>query len=134
MFIPRQPMSEMGKIFDLADALLVHLIEDDLFKITIPSKTQSYLSAGRPIIMAMEGDAADLVVEADAGVICDSDDPDALAETVTGLSRMEREKIKGFGTNGKEYYQKKLSIDCGVDSFESVFNDLGACAGGNIVF
>jgi len=124
VFIPRQPMSEMGKVFALGDALLVHLKKDDLFKITIPSKTQAYLSAGRPIIMAMEGDAADLVEEAAAGVKCDSDNPVALAETVTKLSKTEKEKLRVLGVNGKKFYQEKLSIDCGVDSFESIFKDL----------
>ncbi|MBC2741995.1 MAG: glycosyltransferase family 4 protein [Desulfosarcina sp.] len=43
VFIPLQPMAEMGKIFGVAHALLVHLKDDPLFKITIPSKTSNVL-------------------------------------------------------------------------------------------
>ncbi len=60
-FLPRQQPEAMGRFYALADALLVHLKDDPLFRITIPSKTQTYLYMGKPIIMAMPGDAADLV-------------------------------------------------------------------------
>jgi colanic acid biosynthesis glycosyl transferase WcaI len=59
-FMPRQPMHAMGSILAGADVLLVHLKDDPLFRITIPSKTQAYLAAGKPILMGVRGDAADL--------------------------------------------------------------------------
>ena len=57
-FLPRQPMEAIGRILSLADVLLVHLQDDPLFRITIPSKAQAYLAVGRPILMAVAGDAA----------------------------------------------------------------------------
>src|SRR5512139_1186682 len=38
------------KIFAQADALLLHLRDDPLFAITVPSKVQFYLAMGKPII------------------------------------------------------------------------------------
>ena len=61
IFMPRRPVSEIGTALSMADLLLVHLRDDPLFEITLPSKTQAYLAAGRPILMAVRGDAADLV-------------------------------------------------------------------------
>ena len=49
LFLPRQPMEAIGAILSLADAALVHLKDDPLFRITIPSKTQAYLALGRPV-------------------------------------------------------------------------------------
>jgi colanic acid biosynthesis glycosyl transferase WcaI len=46
-----------------ADALLVHLRKDPLFEITIPSKTQAYMAVGKPLLMAVDGDAANLVTQ-----------------------------------------------------------------------
>jgi colanic acid biosynthesis glycosyl transferase WcaI len=51
------------------EVLLVHLRRDPLFAITIPSKTQAYMAMGRPILMAVESDAADLVNRAHAGLL-----------------------------------------------------------------
>ena len=46
LFLPRQPVEAIGAILSLADVLLVHLKDDPLFRITIPSKTQAYLAVG----------------------------------------------------------------------------------------
>lgn len=60
VFLPRMPMQEIGAVLRAADVLLVHLKDDPLFAM-VPSKTQAYMAAGRPIIMGVRGDAAALV-------------------------------------------------------------------------
>lgn len=60
-FMPRQPSSEIGRYLAAADVLLIHLRKDPLYRITIPSKTQAYLAASKPILIAVEGDAAALI-------------------------------------------------------------------------
>ncbi len=60
-FLPVRPAAEIGPLLAAADVLLVHLRDDPLFSITIPSKTQAYMAAGRPILMAVRGDAAAMV-------------------------------------------------------------------------
>ena len=124
IFVPRQPMSAMGSIFNLADALLVHLKKDQIFKITIPSKTQAYLAAGKPIVMAVEGDAADLVEQAGAGYICASEDARAMAKCVKNLCEMSQEKRNLLGENGKNFYAEQLSFKRGVSKFEAVFESV----------
>src|SRR6185436_8154337 len=81
-FIGRLPAERMPHFFALADALLVHLKRDPLFEITIPSKTLAYLACGRPIIAAVAGDAADIVRDAGAGLVCAPSDPPALARAI----------------------------------------------------
>ena len=58
----------MASVFSEVDGLLVHLRDDPLFSITVPSKTQAYLAIGRPILMGVRGNAADLVKAAQAGI------------------------------------------------------------------
>ena len=124
VFVERQPMEQMGKIFSCADVLLVHLVKNKLFEITVPSKTQAYMAAGRPIIMAVQGDAADLVKRAEAGLCCSSDDPSAIADCVEKLYKMSKHERKIMGENGRKFYEEQLSFNCGVDKFESVFQSL----------
>ncbi|WP_322867889.1 glycosyltransferase family 4 protein [Aquicoccus sp. G2-2] len=66
-FLPRVPLQEVQRFLAAADALLVHLVDNPLYQITIPSKTQAYLYAGRPILMGVAGNASELVREANAG-------------------------------------------------------------------
>lgn len=120
-FLGQQPMEAMGGILPLADALLVHLRDDPLFEITIPSKTQAYLACGVPVIMAVRGDAADLVREAGAGPVVPPEDAAALAEAVRGLAAMLPAERKRMGERGRAYYERRLAMDVGVAAFEAAF-------------
>ena len=117
----RQPMQAMGGILAGADALLVHLKDDPLFRITIPSKTQAYMAAGKPVIMAVRGDAADLVKQSQSGVLCNPSDPQSIADAVKKLVDAGTEPLAAMGRNGRAFYEKVLSISIGVDAFDRVF-------------
>jgi len=121
LFLPRRPVSEIGEILNLADVLLVHLKDDPLFRITIPSKVQAYLAVGRPILVGVRGDAADLVRMAGAGVDFLPENPRSLSEAVEKLYRMPRPLLDEMGDRGRRYYREKLSISEGVSRFEEVF-------------
>jgi glycosyltransferase involved in cell wall biosynthesis len=120
-FLPRQPAEAMGPLLALADVLLVHLRDLPLFRITIPSKTQAYLAAGRPILMAVRGDAANLIKESRAGLCCEPENPAALAATITDFLNMPENAKASMGMSGARFYQQRLSLQVGVDGFESVF-------------
>jgi colanic acid biosynthesis glycosyl transferase WcaI len=120
-FLPHRPMSEIGEILGLADVLLVHLKDDPLFKITIPGKTQAYMAAGRPILIGVKGDAAELVKRAEAGVPCEPENPNDIALAVEKLYFLPKEKLEQMGRNGRDFYLQKLSLSVGAHKFEKVF-------------
>lgn len=120
-FVPQMPMSEVGAVLGRADALLVHLRKDPLFSITIPSKTQAYMGVGKPIIMAVEGDAAGLVTRAQAGVIATPEDAESIAGAVLSLAGMPEAQRIELGNNAKSFYSKELSLASGVARFIAVF-------------
>jgi colanic acid biosynthesis glycosyl transferase WcaI len=124
IFIKAVPMSEIGAILHRSDALLVHLRKDPLFTITIPSKTQAYMAAGKPLLMAVDGDAADLVKDAGCGVIAESENSVSIAEgalKIFSMSKSEREKMS---VRSKNYYQNHLSLQVGVCHFGKIFKGL----------
>lgn len=123
-FLPRVSNAEVGNYLAAADALLVHLKDDELFKITIPSKTQAYMQAGKPIIMAVGGDADEMVKEANAGVCCPPEDPAKLADAVQQLSALSKQEIAHIGANAQAYYDKHLSLEHGVEHFLKIFHQV----------
>ena len=125
-FLPRMPMSEIGRVLDLADVLLVHLKDDPLFEITIPSKTQAYLAIGKPILMAMRGDAAGLITESGGGVVCRPDDPADLAAAVRALAGKDRAELLEMGSKGRAYYWDNLALEVGTRHFIGLFEQLVA--------
>lgn len=121
VFIPRQPMQAMHKVWSIADALLVHLIDKPIFAITIPSKTQAYLASGVPVIMAVRGDAADLIVESGGGIVCRPANSADMAAAIKRLYAMPQGERKWMGERGKYYYERLLSIDRGCAKFLALF-------------
>jgi colanic acid biosynthesis glycosyl transferase WcaI len=120
-FIPNQPMNRIGRYLLAADALLVHLKDDELFRITIPSKTQAYLAAGKPILMGVRGDAAELISRSGAGIVCEPEQPASIALGVAVLASSSSERLKEMGQAGHDFYFRELSLVAGVDRFERAF-------------
>ncbi len=124
VFLPRVPMVEVGAILQAADALLVHLKDDPLFAITIPSKTQAYMAMGKPLVMAVAGDAAELVRRAGCGVVASPEDAQNLADAVLQLANLPKQQLEMMGENSRRFYQDELSIAVGVGRFAECFRSL----------
>ena len=125
-FLSRRQYWEMPKINALADVLLVHLRDIPFLHTTIPSKAQVSLASGRPILMGVRGDAADLVREAGAGVICEPENPAEMAKTMLEMSRMPKEQLEAMGTRGRVYYLSHLSLDIAGEKMDAVFRRVEA--------
>lgn len=121
-FHSQVPMSEVGAYLAHADCMLVHLRNDPLFEITIPSKTQAYMAAGKPIIMAVSGDAADLVKNANCGLCVTPESPRELADAILQLASLSRVDLESLGMKARQFYKNSLALEKGVDEFIAVFN------------
>jgi colanic acid biosynthesis glycosyl transferase WcaI len=116
VFLKREPRDRAARCLLKADALLVHLEDAPLFEITIPSKIQTYLAAGRPIIVGVRGDAAELVLQAGAGVACRPGDPGSIAGAVEALASMSAAERESLGERGRTFYRERLSKQMGIDA------------------
>ena len=123
-FLDPVPFAEIIPILNAADVLLVHLKKDPLFEITIPSKIQAYLAAGKPILCAVPGDASDLVLRAGAGMTCPSENPADLAKTIREFSKIPDSQLVQMGKSGKAYYDANICLRAGVDRFSEVFEQM----------
>lgn len=124
VFVPRVPMKDVGAILGAADALLVHLKDDPLFAITIPSKTQAYMAIGRPLLMAVRGDAADLVERAGCGVMASPEDARSVADAAIHLANMSALELETMGQRSRAFYERELSLAVGVERFSAHFRGL----------
>lgn len=124
VFLPAVSMAQVGNYLSSADALLVHLKKDPLFTITIPSKTQAYMAVGKPLLMGVDGDAADLVAHSGCGHIAQSQNPEALVEAVEKLMNATPAELNTMSEKGRDFYRANLSLRKGVDGFAVIFKRL----------
>ncbi|MDO8455989.1 MAG: glycosyltransferase family 4 protein [Burkholderiaceae bacterium] len=126
VFLPPVPMAEVGTLLNAADALLVHLRKDPLFEVTIPSKTQAYMAVGKPLLMAVNGDAADLVLQSGGGVVAESESVDGLVAAAESLSELTPDQLHAMGQKAQRYYREHLALQVGVSRFGEIFRRLAS--------
>ena len=123
-FFGLMPSGEMPALYALADVLLVHLSDDPIFRLSIPAKVYAYLACERPILMAVDGIAGELVRMADAGLTCRPEDPVALAETAMTFFHMTLHAREEMGRRGREAFLRDYSRTAVVTKCEALLKDV----------
>ena len=71
IFHGKQIREDMAKFYKASDFLIVSLIDEPIFSVTIPAKTQTYIAARKPILAIINGDVADIVNDNNLGISVD---------------------------------------------------------------
>lgn len=120
----RYPVERMPSFFKHADALLVSLKDEPIFALTIPGKLQSYLAAGIPVLAMLNGEGADVIRNANAGLACPAGDATQLVQAVLELAAMSKDQRQQLGKNGRTYAQKEFNRELLICKLESWFIEL----------
>ncbi|MBU4117851.1 MAG: glycosyltransferase family 4 protein, partial [Proteobacteria bacterium] len=124
LLLGRFPMERMPSFYAHADVLLVSLKCDPVFSLTIPGKIQSYLMAGLPLLGMLDGEGANIIRDAEAGLVCPAGDANGLAQSVRQLAAMPRLERLRLGSNGRDYAKKEFNREVLMDRLEGWFVEL----------
>lgn len=125
-FLDPVPRTRMSELMAQADAQLVCLARRPLFAVTTPSKLQSVLAAGHPVIVAADGDAAQVVKAARAGVAVPAEDSLALAQAVVELASSTPEARRELGFNGRAHYETVMAAEVGAARLAGLLHSAAA--------
>ncbi len=121
IFLGRKPIDEMPEYYSTADVMLMSLTNTDLFSITVPAKLQPYMASGKPILASMNGEGADIVREANAGIAVDAGKPRELADAILKFSQMPKDQLIRMGENAKKYYEQEFERETLISRLEAEF-------------
>jgi glycosyltransferase involved in cell wall biosynthesis len=113
----------MPALMAAADLQLVSLADQSLFRVTLPSKVQSILAYGQPILSCAPGDAARIVNDAGAGLTSPPGDPIQLAGNIRRAYGMPRDRLREMGRAGHDYYRSTLSETINAGLLASLIRD-----------
>jgi glycosyltransferase involved in cell wall biosynthesis len=119
VFTGRQPQERMPLFLAWGDLLLVHLRDEPLFRITIPSKIIAYLASARPILCAVEGDAAQMVKDSGGGIVCSPSRPQLLADRVREVFKMSPDARAAMGEAGRNAFLRNYTRRHLLDEYET---------------
>jgi len=114
------PLDAMASFFAKADMMLVSLRDDAIFNITVPAKTQAYMSASKPIIAMLNGEGAEIIEEANSGVSVPAGDSKKLAEIIVKMSELDPEVLKNMGENSRNFFLENYSLPSCIDNLERI--------------
>lgn len=123
VIVGRFPMGVMPSIYKRASALLVTLKNEDIFKMTIPSKIQAYLSTGKPIIASLNGEGARVIHDSGAGLTCKAESVEELAQCVRTIYKMNEVERLQMGEAGYKYFSEHFEMTLQAKNLINLLND-----------
>ncbi|MEJ5864149.1 glycosyltransferase family 4 protein [Pseudomonas farsensis] len=116
----RHPLETMPGLFAKADALLVSLKSNDVFEKTIPGKLQAYLASGRPLLGMINGEAARVINQSGAGLVCASGDAKGLANITRQLAEASVQQRADMAQAGRSYYESNYTKETLMKRLETL--------------
>jgi len=83
------------------------------------------MACERPVIVAVDGQARQIVEEADAGVFVEPENSQAMVRAILDLVE-DPERRRQMGISGRQYIVNKLSREKTARDYIAVLEDLGA--------
>jgi glycosyltransferase involved in cell wall biosynthesis len=114
-FLGAFPAETMPHFFSCVDALIVSLKKDMIFSLTIPSKLQSYLACGKPILASLDGEGAKVVEESMAGFVSPTENAELFAENVIKLYKLSSESRNEMSGNALKYFRNEFEREVLID-------------------
>jgi colanic acid biosynthesis glycosyl transferase WcaI len=119
--LPFQPYEQLSEVLGSGDVLVV-LLEQDAGAFSVPSKTLSYLCAGRPVVglMPSENLASSLVSEVGGCVL--PPDEGSLAEAAAWVTSVltDHERWEDLGQAARDLAEREFALSGSADRFEQI--------------
>lgn len=119
VFWGRKPRNEIAIYLNGSDFLIVSLIDKPIFSLTVPAKVQTYIAAKKPILGAINGDAAKIINENCLGICTDPSDIQAIAQGFDYLIKTSKEEREIFA-------QQCEALTQGVFNKNKIIDEMGA--------
>lgn len=114
----RRPSEDMGHLCAKGDLMYLALTDEEIFSLTIPSRVQGFMAAGKPIVAAINGEGARVIAEAKAGRTCAAGDARGLANLVLELSQISPTELEQMGRNGYQYFLENFEEELVISKIE----------------
>lgn len=93
IFVARQPAEKIPVLLSACDVAFISFADDELWKMTIPAKLQSYMACGMPIIAVADGETKRIIEEAKCGWVCKMGDSRGLKKTIHEVMKIDLQEM-----------------------------------------
>lgn len=108
LFVDQQPRDRIPAFISMSDVCLVALRKAELFATVLPSKMLEFMACGRPVVLGVDGQAREILDEAQAGIYVPPGDRAALTQALLVLHRDSSLRAR-LGENGRAFIVKHFA-------------------------
>lgn len=123
VFVDRVNPKEVRSIQSSADLCVVSLKDDALFRVTVPSKLQTLMASGLPILGVVAGDAAVLIMQSRSGFIARPGDAQSVRNAIAKAVAEGPERLGARGREGHRYYRTEMSSPSRAAKLDAIVRD-----------
>jgi colanic acid biosynthesis glycosyl transferase WcaI len=122
-FLEPVPPDEMPRLMAGADVQIVSLRDEPLFRHTMPSKVQTILASGLPLLAVAPGDAGAVAAAARVGWSVPAGDVAGVARAITDAARSTKHEREQLGANALAWYRATMDEQVNSDRLVRVLSD-----------
>ena len=119
IFHGKQIRKDMAKFYKASDFLIVSLINEPIFSVTVPAKTQTYIAAKKPILAIINGDVADIVNDNSLGVCADPSNVELIKKAFEKCIDMPENEKSKFIINNTKLLETTFNKDSIINNLTS---------------
>jgi colanic acid biosynthesis glycosyl transferase WcaI len=119
-----RPATDVVEFIRDADLNLVSLLDDPLFRMTVPSKMAAVMASGGPVLTVVSGDATDITLEAQAGFVATPGSVTGVARAIELALATPRHEREQMGASGRRFYESVMSETINADKLANLLCDL----------
>jgi glycosyltransferase involved in cell wall biosynthesis len=126
VFCGPQPKERMADCVNAADICLAVLQRNPTFRTVYPNKAFDYMACAKPIVVAIDGAARELVCDASqSGVYAEPENGSAIADAVRKLADDPQRRTE-LGANGRRWVEQNASREVVAARYLRVLEELSA--------
>ncbi len=115
VFHGKKPRDEMARYYKASDFLIVSLVDEPIFKVTVPAKTQTYIAAKKPILAIINGDTADIIKDNNLGFVANPSDMESIKNVFIQAIDVNQATLERFTESCDSLNQKVFNKDIIID-------------------
>jgi len=119
-FIGQKPSYEIPIYLSESDAAFISLEKEKVFEFTLPSKIQTYLACGIPIIGSASGELKKLIEESNCGYCSEANNPVELASNINQMLNLSKDDLNRLASNGYRYCKENFDKEVLLKQFDEI--------------
>jgi len=109
IFVPRVPHTQVRLYYSISDILVLPRPSHPATEIAAPTKFAEYVAMNKPVLVTDVGDAADLVMRYDCGIVVKNNTVKSLIKGIEEFRGKSERELKEMGKNARKMAENEFN-------------------------